>query len=71
MKSIFLSPEQVFDKHLEVLETVGPAAPASEEAVGKSCQRPRDGCATLHLATSFPLCRLREGPPEAKREGLT
>ena len=33
MKSIFLSPEQVFKKHLEILETVGPAAPASDLAL--------------------------------------
>ena len=30
MKSIFLSPEQVFNKHIELLETVGPAAPAAD-----------------------------------------
>ncbi len=33
MRSIFLSPEQVFKKHLELLDNVGPAAPAADLAL--------------------------------------
>ena len=33
MKSIFLSPDQIFRKQLSLLETVGTAAPASDLAL--------------------------------------